>query len=102
MIAERLEFQTFNNKQILVNMEHCMSIFEMDYFKLLVACGICSTSELNLPRAKLTWPMTAASHGVTQGVSWCCGAEHPEFGVCAHAFGGLVRRLHAVSPGNAL
>eukprot|EP00983_Pelagomonas_calceolata_P122672 1160929-Pelagomonas_calceolata.AAC.7 len=27
-----------------------------------------------------TWLMLAASHGVTQGVSWCCGAEHTEFG----------------------
>eukprot|EP00983_Pelagomonas_calceolata_P096735 1158164-Pelagomonas_calceolata.AAC.8 len=28
--------------------------------------------------------MIAASHGVTQGVSCCCGAEHTEFGSCAH------------------
>eukprot|EP00983_Pelagomonas_calceolata_P008975 292055-Pelagomonas_calceolata.AAC.1 len=31
----------------------------------------------------LTWLMISASHGVKQGVSWCCGAEHT-FGVCAH------------------
>eukprot|EP00983_Pelagomonas_calceolata_P046330 1140110-Pelagomonas_calceolata.AAC.1 len=45
----------------------------------------------------LTWLMIAASHGVTQGVSWYCRAEHTEFGVCTHVcFAGAVHEFDKV------